>query len=94
MGRLCTPLDVLGEDVDLADAEVGDLVVVFQAGAYVCSASAVNLLGSADSDRGPDLRSEGSPAGRRTLGCGVPARERASPIGGKRGCLPLRGVSH
>ncbi len=45
VGRLCTPLDVLGEDVDLADAEVGDLVVVFQAGAYVCSASAVNLLG-------------------------------------------------
>src|SRR5699024_11129262 len=34
VGCLCTPLDVLGEKVLLPRAEVGDLVVVFQAGAY------------------------------------------------------------
>ncbi len=48
VGRLCTPFDVLGEDADLADAEVDDLVVVFQAGAYVCSGP-LNFLGNATS---------------------------------------------
>lgn len=45
VGPLCTPLDVLGERVELARAEAGDLVVVFQSGAYGLSASPQAFLG-------------------------------------------------
>jgi diaminopimelate decarboxylase len=38
-GCLCTPLDRLADDVMLPPAEVGDLVVIFLAGAYGLSAS-------------------------------------------------------
>src|SRR5579871_984935 len=34
VGKLCTPLDLLGDRVTLPRAEIGDLVVIFQAGAY------------------------------------------------------------
>lgn len=39
VGPLCTPLDLLGDKMELPQAEVGDLVVVFQSGAYGASAS-------------------------------------------------------
>jgi diaminopimelate decarboxylase len=39
VGRLCTPLDLLADRMDLAEAGPGDLVVVFQSGAYGKSAS-------------------------------------------------------
>ena len=39
VGPLCTPLDVLADRMDLAKADVGDLVVVFQSGAYGLTAS-------------------------------------------------------
>ncbi|MES2739989.1 MAG: pyridoxal-dependent decarboxylase, exosortase A system-associated [Pseudomonadota bacterium] len=45
VGPLCTPLDVLGDRVDLPKAEAGDLVVVFQSGAYGLSASPGAFLG-------------------------------------------------
>jgi diaminopimelate decarboxylase len=45
VGCLCTPLDVLGSDVALPEAGVGDLVVVFQAGAYGLTASPTAFLG-------------------------------------------------
>jgi diaminopimelate decarboxylase len=45
VGSLCTPLDLLGDDVDLPDVQVGDLVVLFQAGAYGYSASPLQFLG-------------------------------------------------
>lgn len=45
VGRLCTPLDRLGDGVSLPRAEVGDLVVVFQSGAYGATASPINFLG-------------------------------------------------
>ena len=45
VGSLCTPLDVLGSDVELPDAEVGDHIVIFQAGAYGYSASPLHFLG-------------------------------------------------
>ncbi len=45
VGCLCTPLDVLGTDVDLPRVEVGDLVAVFQAGAYGLTASPTAFLG-------------------------------------------------
>ena len=43
-GPLCTPLDVLGRAVRLPQAEVGDLLVVFQSGAYARAASPLNFL--------------------------------------------------
>ncbi|HUY04945.1 MAG TPA: pyridoxal-dependent decarboxylase, exosortase A system-associated [Rhodocyclaceae bacterium] len=39
VGPLCTPLDILAERMDIAEAQPGDLVVVFQSGAYGRSAS-------------------------------------------------------
>ena len=44
VGNLCTPLDLLAHKVDLPRAEIGDLVVVFQSGAYGLTASPVNFL--------------------------------------------------
>lgn len=45
VGCLCTPLDVLGDNVALPRAEIGDLVAVFQAGAYGLTASPTAFLG-------------------------------------------------
>lgn len=45
VGCLCTPLDRLGDQVALPRAEVGDLVAIFQAGAYGASASPATFLG-------------------------------------------------
>lgn len=39
VGCLCTPLDLLGDQVDLPRAEIGDLIVIFQSGAYGLTAS-------------------------------------------------------
>jgi len=44
VGPLCTPLDVLGRDVQLPAAEIGDLIGVFQSGAYARSASPMSFL--------------------------------------------------
>ena len=48
VGPLCTPLDLLGERMELPQAEVGDLVVVFQSGAYGRSASPQGFLSHPD----------------------------------------------
>ncbi len=45
VGCLCTPLDRLGDQVLLPRADVGDLVVLFFAGAYGASASPAAFLG-------------------------------------------------
>ena len=45
VGCLCTPLDLLGDDVELPRAGIGDLIVVFQAGAYGLTASPTAFLG-------------------------------------------------
>lgn len=44
VGPLCTPLDLLADRMALAAAEPGDLVVVYQSGAYGRSASPLNFL--------------------------------------------------
>ena len=44
VGCLCTPMDLLGDDVVIS-AEIGDLVVLFQAGAYGLTASPTAFLG-------------------------------------------------
>jgi len=45
VGCLCTPLDLLADNVELPAAEIGDLVVVFQSGAYGLTASPTAFLG-------------------------------------------------
>jgi diaminopimelate decarboxylase len=45
VGPLCTPLDLLADRMQLAQAGPGDLVVVFQSGAYGASASPQGFLG-------------------------------------------------
>ena len=45
VGPLCTPLDLLADRMELARADVGDLVVVFQSGAYGLTASPTAFLG-------------------------------------------------
>jgi len=47
VGPLCTPLDLLADRMELPVAQVGDLVVVFQSGAYGASASPQAFLGHA-----------------------------------------------
>jgi len=44
VGPLCTPLDTLGRSVQLPPAEVGDLVGIFQSGAYARTASPLGFL--------------------------------------------------
>lgn len=44
VGPLCTPLDILAERMELAKADIGDLIVVFQSGAYGLTASPAAFL--------------------------------------------------
>lgn len=44
VGPLCTPLDLLADQIELPKAEIGDLVVVFQSGAYGLTASPTAFL--------------------------------------------------
>ena len=44
VGPLCTPLDVLAQDMELPAADIGDYVAVFQSGAYGYTASPINFL--------------------------------------------------
>jgi len=44
VGPLCTPLDLLADRMDLAAAEVDDLIVVLQSGAYGLTASPTAFL--------------------------------------------------
>jgi diaminopimelate decarboxylase len=44
VGPLCTPLDLLADRMELATAQPGDLVVVFQSGAYGLTASPTRFL--------------------------------------------------
>jgi diaminopimelate decarboxylase len=44
VGPLCTPLDVLARNISVPRPEVGDLVGVFQSGAYARAASPLNFL--------------------------------------------------
>jgi diaminopimelate decarboxylase len=44
VGPLCTPLDTLGRSVELPEAEIGDLVGIFQSGAYARTASPLGFL--------------------------------------------------
>lgn len=45
VGPLCTPLDLLGDKMELGHAQEGDLIVVLQSGAYGLTASPTAFLG-------------------------------------------------
>ena len=45
VGPLCTPLDILGDRMELGQADVGDLIAVLQSGAYAFTASPHLFLG-------------------------------------------------
>ncbi|MGC1978089.1 MAG: type III PLP-dependent enzyme [Candidatus Sulfotelmatobacter sp.] len=83
-GPLCTPLDTLGRSVQLPRAEVGDLVGIFQSGAYARTASPLGFLSHptppevwVEHDEDFVIRSRGTPedyfADIRQLGVGEPA---------------------
>lgn len=44
VGPLCTPLDLLADQMEMAKAEANDLIVVFQSGAYGLTASPTAFL--------------------------------------------------
>lgn len=44
VGPLCTPLDILGSNIELPRAEIGDIIGVYQSGAYGFSASPRDFL--------------------------------------------------
>jgi diaminopimelate decarboxylase len=44
VGPLCTPLDLLADKMEMAKAQIGDLVVVLQSGAYGLTASPTAFL--------------------------------------------------
>ncbi len=44
VGPLCTPLDVLARDVQLPAVDAGDIIAVFQSGAYARTASPLGFL--------------------------------------------------
>jgi diaminopimelate decarboxylase len=44
VGPLCTPLDLLADKMEMAKADIGDLVVVLQSGAYGLTASPLKFL--------------------------------------------------
>ncbi|MGZ4960704.1 MAG: pyridoxal-dependent decarboxylase, exosortase A system-associated [Methylomonas sp.] len=48
VGPLCTPLDILADKMKLPKADVGDLVVVYQSGAYGYTASPTKFLSQPD----------------------------------------------
>ena len=45
VGPLCTPLDILASRMELAQAQPGDLIVVYQSGAYGYTTSPIAFLG-------------------------------------------------
>jgi diaminopimelate decarboxylase len=81
-GPLCTPLDVLARGVRLPRAEVGDLLVIFQSGAYARAASPLNFLSHPTP---PEILVD---AGRDAL---VRARGDAADYALDPGLSPLRG---
>ncbi|MET3136671.1 diaminopimelate decarboxylase [Undibacterium sp. GrIS 1.2] len=45
VGPLCTPLDLIADEMMLPQTQIGDYIVVFQSGAYGLSASPYDFLG-------------------------------------------------
>ena len=50
VGPLCTPLDMLVDKMELPEAKIGDLVVIYQSGAYGLTASPMAFLSQPNAD--------------------------------------------
>ncbi len=48
VGPLCTPLDILADNIELPIANIGDFIVIFQSGAYGYTASPHQFLSQAE----------------------------------------------
>ena len=88
-GPLCTPLDTFGTDVELADPRVGDLIGVFDSGAYGYSASNLGFLSHPSpaevllwQGQAIELRPAGAPADVLRGQAGLPTGGRA-PVTGR-----------
>lgn len=44
-GKLCTPLDILADDIEVSECKIGDYIAIMNSGAYSLSASPINFLG-------------------------------------------------
>jgi diaminopimelate decarboxylase len=84
VGPLCTPLDILARGINLPCASVGDLIGVFQSGAYARSASPLGFLSHSappevlvDTARHCLIRHRGDPADY--------LRDQTAPLVGIRG---------
>ena len=44
IGKLCTPLDIIADDIKLSECDVGDYIAIMNSGAYSLSASPINFL--------------------------------------------------
>ena len=44
VGPLCTPLDLLADNIELPKAQEGDLIAIFQSGAYGLTSSPLRFL--------------------------------------------------
>jgi len=51
VGPLCTPLDILADRMELPTAEIGDLVVIYQSGAYGYTASPHQFLSQPEAEQ-------------------------------------------
>ncbi|MGZ8165161.1 MAG: pyridoxal-dependent decarboxylase, exosortase A system-associated [Methylobacter sp.] len=51
VGPLCTPLDILADKMELPAAEIGDLVVIYQSGAYGYTASPHQFLSQPEAEQ-------------------------------------------
>ena len=51
VGPLCTPLDILADRMELPTAEIGDLVVIYQSGAYGYTASPHQFLSQPETEQ-------------------------------------------
>ena len=78
VGPLCTPLDTFGRSVKIASAQVGDLIAIFQSGAYARTASPLGFLSHPTPpevwvQEGQDflIRSRGSRESHRADTCAV-----------------------
>ncbi len=50
VGKLCTPLDIIGDELEINKADIGDYVAIMQSGAYGYSASPTNFLSQPKAD--------------------------------------------
>lgn len=51
VGPLCTPLDILADRMELPAAEIGDLVIIYQSGAYGYTASPHQFLSQPEAEQ-------------------------------------------